>query len=304
MIRHNVLSDSNAAALYIAGVHKLKDPALSPWPGREGLSIYDFFVFWHHRAMMLPTPPTQNVRNAAHSGPVFLPWHRYMLLRLEALMRQALDNDDFRIPYWDWAADAELVDPKRSALWQHDLLGQFVGPVWKVRLEANPTGRNPRIISDGRPLRRALGVELSLPSRRMVRDVLTNEMIYDVPTYDSSVMGLRNRIEGWINAQGSAEAVLHNRVHVWIGGDMGSSTSPNDPAFFLHHANVDRIWSAWRQRHPNAPYRPPQTEAEPLLFHRIDDPMHTFFDERVTPRMMLDHSAEYQYDTLDDLMAS
>ena len=83
---------------------------------------------------------------------------------------------------------------------------------------------------------------------------------------------------------------------------MESSTSPNDPVFYLHHANVDRIWSAWRQRHPNANYRPLQTESEALLFHRITDPMHTFFDEQVTPEMMLDHSAEYHYDTLDDLI--
>lgn len=29
-------------------------------------------------------------------------------------------------------------------------------------------------------------------------------------------------------------------------GDMGPATSPNEPLFFLHHANVDRVWAKVR----------------------------------------------------------
>jgi hypothetical protein len=32
-------------------------------------------------------------------------------------------------------------------------------------------------------------------------------------------------------------------VHSVIFGDMGPATSPNEPLFFLHHANVDRAWA-------------------------------------------------------------
>lgn len=302
MVRHNVLADVATAERYIRGVKLLKDPSRFPWPGQDGLALYDFFVFWHHRAMMLHTPPTQRDRNAAHSGPVFLPWHRYMLLRLEGFLQEALDDQEFRLPYWDWSADAELADPTRSRVWETDLLGQFVGSEWEVRLEPNPTGRNPRLVQGGRRLTRALGETVGLPSRTEVHGAVSQEMIYDVPPYNSDAMGARNRIEGWINAQGVVSTALHNRVHVWVGGDMVTSMSPNDPAFYLHHANVDRIWSAWRTRHPNAQYRPQQTEDQDLLFHRINDPMHTFFDEEVSPGMMLDHSAAYTYDTLDDLL--
>lgn len=28
---------------------------------------------------------------------------------------------------------------------------------------------------------------------------------------------------------------------------MGPSTSPNDPVFFVHHAQIDRLWEQWRQ---------------------------------------------------------
>ena len=111
MIRRNILLDEGLAARYVEAVMALKDPERFPWPGNDGLSIYDFFVFWHARTMMTLTPPEQSDRNAAHSGPAFLPWHRYMLLRFEGYLRQAAEDDTFRLPYWDWSADAERTDP-------------------------------------------------------------------------------------------------------------------------------------------------------------------------------------------------
>jgi hypothetical protein len=43
----------------------------------------------------------------------------------------------------------------------------------------------------------------------------------------------------------------HNAVHNAIGGDMTTAASPTDPLFFMHHANVDRLWYQWREAHPN-----------------------------------------------------
>jgi hypothetical protein len=34
---------------------------------------------------------------------------------------------------------------------------------------------------------------------------------------------------------------------VYVGGSMNTMASPNDPVFFLHHANVDRLWESWQQ---------------------------------------------------------
>ncbi|MBC7501569.1 MAG: tyrosinase family protein [Herminiimonas sp.] len=41
------------------------------------------------------------------------------------------------------------------------------------------------------------------------------------------------------------ESAPHNPVHNIIGGNMATMESPLDPIFFLHHANVDRLWHAW-----------------------------------------------------------
>jgi tyrosinase len=42
------------------------------------------------------------------------------------------------------------------------------------------------------------------------------------------------------------ESRPHNRVHNLIGGALSQvSVSPRDPLFWVHHANIDRLWVAW-----------------------------------------------------------
>lgn len=42
------------------------------------------------------------------------------------------------------------------------------------------------------------------------------------------------------------ESRPHNLVHNLIGGSMASiRISPRDPVFWVHHANIDRLWVAW-----------------------------------------------------------
>jgi hypothetical protein len=56
---------------------------------------------------------------------------------------------------------------------------------------------------------------------------------------------------------------IHGEVHVAVGGESGemsTARSPDDPIFWLHHANVDRIWARWQQR--NAGKRPKNVDEE------------------------------------------
>ncbi len=49
----------------------------------------------------------------------------------------------------------------------------------------------------------------------------------------------------FINFQSQLENV-HGSVHVAIGGNMTTfSNAGKDPCFWLHHANIDRIWEVW-----------------------------------------------------------
>lgn len=39
---------------------------------------------------------------------------------------------------------------------------------------------------------------------------------------------------------------IHGGVHMWVGGTMSdASISPADPVFWMHHANLDRLWWVW-----------------------------------------------------------
>jgi tyrosinase len=49
------------------------------------------------------------------------------------------------------------------------------------------------------------------------------------------------------NSFTSTLEAIHDSVHVWVGGSMGSiPTAPADPVFWMHHANIDRLWAVWQ----------------------------------------------------------
>lgn len=47
---------------------------------------------------------------------------------------------------------------------------------------------------------------------------------------------------------------MHNSVHIATGGDMGYlSRASNDPMFYCHHAQVDRICAMWQWKNCISP---------------------------------------------------
>jgi tyrosinase len=324
VMRSNILDDVTARQKYIQGVKLLKQEFLGPTTSDLGLdgpaspvSTYDLFVVWHHVAMNTLTPPTQPDRNAAHGGPVFLPWHRFMLILLELHLQRVLNDEDFGLPYWDWAADGDLSPDQQvaSPVWADDCMGGQGNPVttgpfafdkvdassWRVLLYGDSlTGQ---LLKSDRSLQRAFGqtrrptgelIAPTLPRRDHVATALNLET-YDAPPWNVQSPGFRNQVEGWVPANSAPS--LHNRVHVWVGEDMLRSSSPNDPVFYLNHCNEDRIWAAWLQ--DNGPtYVPDQTEPDVLRGHRIDDAMHAILSDPLTPRQMLDVDDFYTYDNL------
>lgn len=58
-------------------------------------------------------------------------------------------------------------------------------------------------------------------------------------------------VDNWTTFVRNLEDGPHNRVHGWVGGRMNDILfSPADPLFWLHHAEVDRIWHRWQQTNP------------------------------------------------------
>ncbi len=293
MIRHNILTNDVARQNFVQGCLALKAEPL----GTTRYSTYDYFAFWHHRAMNFMTPPGNSAgRNAAHAGPVFGPWHRFLLIVFENQIRRVLNEDDFRLPYWDWAADA--ASPAGSPLWGPDVLGGSGNPVRSGPFR-DGSGFNIRLTQDGnsddwmdvdRPLRRGFNIfGTTVPSATEVTNSINSFPFYERQPYNNDVSSFR-----W-----DLEIPLHSTVHRFVGGDMMTTTSPNDPVFFLHHCNIDRIWARWQSTYPQALYLPRQTAPDTYRFHREDDRMHTFLDINLTPADILDYTVYYDYDILN-----
>ena len=77
------------------------------------------------------------------------------------------------------------------------------------------------------------------------------------------------------------EGMPHNNVHNDIGGVgpwdpgpygyMTNFLSPVDPVFFLHHANIDRLWDVWtrKQKAQRLSYRPNDQDAPAFMNERF-----------------------------------
>lgn len=309
-VRRNIVTSAAARSAFVNGVIALKNEHLGPTTADFGIpgpaqqvSTYDLFVFWHNLAMSQMTPPGQSDRNAAHSGPVFLPWHRLMLVLFELQLQRVLNDGNVGLPYWNWAADGDLPAAQQptAALWRATGIGGSGAPVadgpfraseFRVRIEAGPFAQ---LRTTDRGLRRDLAQDTAtLPTTPQVNQALA-QTSYDISPWDRSTLRFRNRVEGWRPLSGPR---LHNRVHVWVGGDMGPATSPNDPVFYLNHCNVDRLWEAWMVRNGRS-YSPPQTAPNSLRGHRLNDPMFSvLIAQTVTPAQVLGISDYYSYDQL------
>lgn len=246
--------------------------------------MYDMMVR-EHRAAILSIRP-----DPAHLGPAFFPWHRECLRRFE-LALQSVDAT-VTLPYWDWTRDRSAT----SSLWAADFMGgngrssdrrvttgPFAYSTGTWTLTVNDTARTPPY------LRRAFGVsDPALPSSTRVNQALAT-VPYDVSPWNFNT----NPGQSF---RKYTETNVHDLVHRWVGGTMMEGSSPNDPVFWLHHCNLDRLWGIWQKRNPTRTYRPPTGGP---AGHNIDDPMWPWAGEPnpPTPRKMLDHTAlGYTYD--------
>lgn len=288
----------------------------------DGRSTYDKYVSLHVAAMNRFTLSPQDAnsrtrRNSAHRGPAFLPWHREFLYRLERDLQRVAGNPNLGLPYWDWTVDAPGVNQAANANpptplptlsiepiagpdgdpGSFDIVtsGPFDFNVWRT---VNDFARQSDFLQRtyGRGTRNST---THLPTQQNVDDALASQD-YDAAPWDESAPGFRNLLEGWRVSAGNPPG-LHNLVHVWVGGSMGPSTSPNDPIFFLHHCNVDRIWARWQARNNRtvADYLP---QSGGPCGHNVNDPMYPWDGiasaDIVTPNDVWDYQGNrgYSYD--------
>jgi tyrosinase len=244
------------------------------------LSVYDQFVEEHHEAFS---------SGQAHGGPAFLAWHREFLLQFEQAL-QTVDSS-VTIPYWDFTVD----NLPTSSIWSKDFMGGNgdVNDDNIVKTGPFRQGQWTLVLGDSTALRRDFGdLVPTLPTADDVQAAF-GASNYDVSPFDVGSpidQSFRNNLEGFNHPSGEAE--LHNRVHLWIAGSMAIDYSPNDPVFWMLHANIDRLWAQWQAANPDDQYDP---ESGAVDGQNLYDTMSPF---GVTPASVLDHFAlGYRYDT-------
>ncbi|KAI8159016.1 hypothetical protein K4K49_005078 [Colletotrichum sp. SAR 10_70] len=185
----------------------------------------------------------------------------------------------FRMPYWDWARPDLGVFPPQAA---SAALNKVVRPkALSGKSDINPlsnyTFRESATLRDINTVPR-VGATVRYPNVRdgdaeINRQLLaffqgeqgspkgknlTERVNFILQSYTEFATASSNRFEaqkpsnidfrGW----GSIEDV-HNAVHNYTGGRGGHMANPEissfDPIFWLHHANIDRLFAIWQAIH-------------------------------------------------------
>jgi len=199
---------------------------------------------------------TQHAQNfQQHGNNKFAPWHREFLARFENDLH-TIDPCVF-LPYWDVVAQPSFPT------------GIATTPSFPPAVRTVANGQ----VTGTSPVTRNIGVAGTLPNAGML------SFVNGAGTYPT----FNQRLEQF-----------HNGVHVWVGGDMGFvSTASKDPAFWLHHANIDRIWHEWQQTHSAEPSATVIATINPLQFGAGDEK--TYDSQHIITNVVTSHSAGYRY---------
>ena len=144
----------------------------------------------------------------------FLPWHRLMLNQFEGVIREVLHDEEFTLPYWNPITG----DP-------NDLI---VPAVFRIPGSTLYNGTRWFWVNGGERIDTLYRDWINL-------DALNEKFYIDSPNGN---LGFNPRLD----------QNPHFFTHFALGGDMAEfSTVGGDPMFYLHHANIDRLWESWNR---------------------------------------------------------
>jgi hypothetical protein len=160
-----------------------------------------------------------------HGSFYFFSWHRMYLYFFDRILRAAAQDPSLVLPYWDWTQPDQraLPLPFREPADSSNPL--FIATATYGRSKAFNSGQSldPMAVEDSAAMKDT--------------DFETfGGQVDDAPVFD-----------GKGGAPGDFENQPHNAIHTELGGAMGiiMIAAAEDPVFFLHHANIDRLWNSW-----------------------------------------------------------
>ena len=181
-----------------------------------------------------------------HGSWFFLPWHRMYLGLFEQMVRAEIVHlggpADWTLPYWNYD------DPKHPEF--RALPAAF--------LEPNLPGgqRNPLFIIGASPILRGT---LAMSGQQVAGDPEVSVKCLKQPFFDADPIGGSKGFGGGKTiaqhrggSPGELEKTPHGDIHDAVDGWMSTfETAALDPIFWLHHANIDRLWTVWKNRNPS-----------------------------------------------------
>lgn len=212
-----------------------------------------------------------------HDSPIFLPWHRELVNRFEALLQEI--DPEVTVPYWDWTTDPRATPDRtgrRVDLMTETIMGSDqgeIGPPFErmyTHGDRQPTRDNPGPDAANRYALPPRTVRRRMPRRGIgPRDARPED--YDWSDNDGNPRRDQSGAvaQPWVpddrevlaRGYGSAQAgydlmrldmqAAHGWAHRYIGGDVARADGHyafRDPFAFLIHSNVDRLWSSWQLR--------------------------------------------------------
>ncbi|KAI1125549.1 hypothetical protein F5Y10DRAFT_294531 [Nemania abortiva] len=216
-----------------------------------------------------------------HMSGSFLSFHREFISIMEDSLHSCGYPSDMGLPYWDWPAyigtplnESTLFDGSPSSLGGDGVAipGQnsyminadeapMVFPVLKQG-DFIPTGSGGGCVVEG-PFANTtlyLGPFPITDTRTGLPDDWTekNPHCFTRNLNDAVLQLLNNadRIESLMAAKNITDFqaqlnAIHRGGHITVGGPMMDFfVSPLDPAFFLHHGQIDRLWTMWQAQDP------------------------------------------------------
>jgi Common central domain of tyrosinase/Polyphenol oxidase middle domain len=175
-----------------------------------------------------------------HSNWWFLPWHRGYLYFFERIIKKKSDDDEFWLPYWPWEKPGQDVLPAafRSPGQQDDL-----NPLYD--------GTRYRGVNAGKPIRQQGPMKGTFAADWERAARIAEFTTSFVATSYGGLRVKQTTLPQHPDSQdfGQMESLAHNAVHVCVAPEEGNMADPDtaarDPIFWLHHANVDRLWNRW-----------------------------------------------------------
>lgn len=161
-----------------------------------------------------------------HGNWLWLPWHRELLFRFERIAQNILEDPSFGVPYWNWTEQRSIPPAFRS--------GDLLVP-----------GRARSMVTDSDELSGQAGGAAEIDTAMGLRN-FEEFASFRIP-FPAGVPTAADQ-QTHAGTQGRLEQPTHNSVHTNVGGLMGStSSSPNDPIFYTHHAMLDYLWTQWNE---------------------------------------------------------